>query len=107
MELTIGFVREFDKLKVPVGGMFTTIRRSRPDDLKYYRSHTGDVFSITVNGVYHSKARLMAVLRGPANALPGPLLDYDTDGDIEWINKITRYDEVLVLLLLKCDEQCS
>lgn len=106
MSLTIKFTRKWTKLNTAPGGLFTTIRRSYQEKAEYYRSHIGDTFNIDVNGNNGGMARLLAVFRGPAESLPGPLLSYDTDGDLTWIGKIKRSDEVLVLLFQKCGDEC-
>ena len=107
MNMVIKFTKEWTKLRTPTGGIFTTIRRSYPSKSEYYRSHIGEVFDIMVNGKLYGNARLLAALRGPSDAVSGALLEYDTDGDAEWMKKIDRYGEVLILLFLKCDGQCS
>lgn len=100
---SIKFSHEWGKLNCPEGSLFTTIRPYSDANLDsnkatYYQSLEGQVLDVEVNGVRKFKAELLQVFRGTGESISGPLLKYDTDGDAEWVHRLSNYRKVLILL---------
>ena len=99
----IKFSHEWSKLDCAEGSLFTTIRSfdSSGNKAAYYENLEGETFMVKVNGKYRFMAVLLQVFRGTGKDLSGPLLKYDTDGNADWIDRITGYPNVLVLVFRK------
>lgn len=100
---SIKFSHNWSKLNCPDGSLFTTIRpfndaNTDSNKAAYYESLEGEILEVKVDGVVKFKAELLQVFRGSGRSLSGPLLKYDTDGDAEWVNRVSNYQRCLVLL---------
>lgn len=100
----IKFSENWSKLQEP---LFTTIRGLSPrypKKAEYYREQIGRTFDVVLNkgeGLHAEpvcKAILLDVLRVEPSKISHFLLDYDTDGNEEYMEKIRAYKEVLILI---------
>lgn len=88
-----------------MGSLFTTIRPYNPAKGRYYVLNEGTKFDVKVNGIKAFEATLIQAFKGQSKHLGSTLLKYDTDNNDEWMNIISNYDDVLVLLFRKEDEK--
>ena len=96
------FSSDHEKLHVPPGGLFTTVRRSDPENVELFREGTGEVFDIAVDLEIIMQAELLQVFRGQVGNLSGPFLQYDCY-DVHQSRGVKYNDEEEVLvLLLRC-----
>ncbi len=105
---TIKFSHDWSKLNCAIGSLFTTIRPyPQPgvigDKLDYYVSNEGKIFDVSVNDEHRGRAELLQVFRGPGTMISGAFIKYDTDGDQEWVRRISGYRQCLVLLFRRVE----
>lgn len=106
---SIKFSHDWSKLECPPGSLFTTIRPYNDTNVdwnkaRYYEDLEGKILDVEVNGTRKFKAELLQVFRGSGKSLSGPLLKYDTDGDSDWMERVSGYHNCLVLLFRRVAE---
>ena len=97
----IKFSHHWKKLDCSSGSLFTTIRSENgrfPSKAEYYKNQEGKTFDVMLNEEKLFQAELVQVFRGKSKDLSGRLLFYDTDGNVEWMEKLENLGQVLVLL---------
>lgn len=98
MTLTLKFSENWSKLSCPKGSLFTTIRPDHGNKAEYYMQNEGNIFDVQVQGEVRFQAKLLQVFRGSGKDLSGAFLNYDADGNSEWVTKLQDTYRVLVLL---------